>query len=58
MKKNKNAVGSSFDDFLKEEGDYETAQALAVKRVLAWQIQKAMKEKHYDQLVKILKVPK
>ncbi len=46
MKKNKKAVGSSFDDFLKESGDYETAQAMAVKRVLAWQIQKAMTEKH------------
>ena len=46
MRINKKAVGSSFDDFLKEEGDYETAQAVAVKRVLAWQIQKAMKEKH------------
>ena len=46
MKMNKKAVGSSFDDFLKQEGDYETAQAMAVKRVLAWQIQKAMKEKH------------
>ena len=46
MKMNKKAVGSSFDDFLKQEGDYETAQAVAIKRVLAWQIQKAMKEMH------------
>jgi antitoxin HicB len=46
MKINKKAVGSSFDDFLKEEGDYEKAQAIAVKRVLAWQIQKAMKDMH------------
>lgn len=46
MKVNKKAVGSSFADFLKKAGDYETAQAVAVKRVLAWQIQKAMKEKH------------
>ena len=40
MKINKKAVGSSFNDFLKQEGDYETAQAVAVKRVLAWQIRK------------------
>lgn len=46
MKVKKKAIGSSFDDFLKQEGDYETSQAVAVKRVLAWQIQKAMKQKH------------
>ncbi len=46
MKINKKAVGSSFDDFLKEEGDFEPAQSVAIKRVLAWQIQKAMKAKH------------
>jgi len=46
MKLNKKAVGSSFDDFLKKDGDYEKAQAVAIKRVLAWQIQKAMKEMH------------
>jgi len=46
MRVNKKTVGSSFDDFLKEEGDYQKAQALAVKRVLAWQIEKAMKAKH------------
>jgi len=37
-------VGSAFDDFLKEEGTYEATQAVAIKRVLAWQIDKAMKE--------------
>jgi len=46
MKINKKAIGSSFDDFLKKEGNYEKAQAIAVKQVLAWQIEKAMKEKH------------
>ena len=46
MKKNNKAVGSSFDDFLKADGEYETAQSVAVKRVLAWQIQRAMKEMH------------
>jgi len=43
MIKKNSAAGSSFDDFLKQEGNYATAQAVAVKRVLAWQIQKAMK---------------
>lgn len=36
--------GSSFDDFLKEEGFREEVEAIAVKRVLAWQLSKAMKE--------------
>lgn len=37
--------GSSFDDFLKEEGIYEEVTACAMKRVLAWQIAQAMKKK-------------
>jgi hypothetical protein len=37
-------IGSSFDDFLKEEGIYEEAKTHAIKRVLAWQIEQAMKE--------------
>jgi hypothetical protein len=36
-KKNRH-IGSSFSDFLKEEGIYEDVTAHAVKRVLAWQI--------------------
>jgi antitoxin HicB len=31
-------VGSSFDDFLQEEGILEEVTAIAVKRVLVWQI--------------------
>src|SRR5437867_4486545 len=42
----KAGIGSAFDDFLKEEGTYEATQAVAIKRVLAWQIEKAMKEQH------------
>lgn len=34
-----------FDDFLREEGIYEDAQAVAIKRVLAWQLAEAMKKK-------------
>jgi len=36
-------IGSSFDEFLKEEGIYEDATAHAVKHVLAWQIAEAMR---------------
>ena len=36
-------LGSSFENFLEEEGIREEAPAHAVKRVLAWQIKEAMK---------------
>jgi antitoxin HicB len=35
--------GSSFDDWLKEQGLYEEVTTHAIKRVLAWQIEQAMK---------------
>jgi len=41
----KKHMGSSIDDFLKEEGVFEEAQAQAVKEVVAWQLAQAMKEK-------------
>ena len=41
----KKHMGSSIDDFLKEEGIFEEAQAQAVKEVVAWQLTQAMKEK-------------
>ena len=37
--------GSSFDGWLQEEGIYEEVSAAAIKRVLARQIEQAMKEK-------------
>ena len=36
-------TGSSFDDFLKEEGIYEECTATALKRVLAWQVEQEMR---------------
>lgn len=39
-------IGSSFDDFLAEEGVREVFQARAVKEVIAWQLAQAMKERH------------
>ena len=35
-------IGSNFDDFLTEEGLLEEAEAVAVKRVLAFQIKEMM----------------
>ena len=37
-------IGSAFDEFWKGEGTYEAIQSVAIKRVLAWQIEKAMKK--------------
>ncbi|HLZ57166.1 MAG TPA: helix-turn-helix transcriptional regulator [Ktedonosporobacter sp.] len=39
-------TGSSFDDFLKEEGIYEVCTVSALKRVLAWQIEQEMQRMH------------
>ena len=41
MNKNKH-IGSNFDDFLQEEGLLAEAEATAVKRVIAHQIDKEM----------------
>ena len=35
--------GSSFDSFLQEEGMRDDVEAVAIKRVLAWQLEQAMK---------------
>ena len=36
-------IGSSLDDFLREEGILEEARSIAVKEALAWQVEQAMK---------------
>lgn len=36
-------LGSSFDDFLAEEALLEESTAVAIKRVVAWQIEQEMK---------------
>ena len=38
-------MGSSVDNFLKEEGIFEEAQAQAVKEVVAWQLAEAMRKR-------------
>lgn len=42
MAKNRH-IGSNFDDFLAEDGALEAATAVALKRVIAWQFEQAMK---------------
>ncbi len=39
------AIGSSLEDFLKEDGIYYECNNKAIKEVLAWQLQQVMKEK-------------
>jgi hypothetical protein len=38
--------GSTFDSFLEEEGIKREVEAVAVKRVLAWQLERAMQTQH------------
>jgi antitoxin HicB len=38
-------MGSSIDDFVKDENIFEKSQAQAIKEVVAWQLAKAMKKK-------------
>ena len=45
MSTNKQHLGSTLDDFLHEEGIYESAKAEAVTRVISWQIAEEMRKK-------------
>jgi len=42
----KKHIGSSFDDFLAEEAMLEESTAVAIKRVIAWQIAEEMQAQH------------
>jgi antitoxin HicB len=44
-KSRKSHMGSSIDDFLKEEDIFEGAQAQAIKEVVAWQLDEAMRKR-------------
>jgi|HubBroStandDraft_1064217.scaffolds.fasta_scaffold08632_2 antitoxin HicB len=44
----KKNIGSSFDGWLREEGIYEEVTASAIKRVLARQVEAAMKERNFS----------
>jgi DNA-binding Xre family transcriptional regulator len=44
----KNNIGSSFDSWLREEGICQEVTATAIKRVLARQVEAAMKEKNFS----------
>jgi transcriptional regulator with XRE-family HTH domain len=44
MKKRNKHIGSSLEDFLKEEGILQETRAVALKETLAWQVQQAMEK--------------
>ena len=46
MNMGKKHIGSSFDDFLAEEAMLEESTAVAIKRVIAWQIAEEMQAQH------------
>jgi hypothetical protein len=44
LRKRTDHSGSSFDSFLEKEGIREEVEAVAIKRVLAWQLEQAMQK--------------
>lgn len=50
MKKRNKHIGSSLDEFLKEEGVLEETRTVALKETLAWQVQQAMEK---DKITKV-----
>ena len=44
----KENIGAGFDDFLNEEGVLGDVEAVAVKRVLTWQLEQARKHANID----------
>lgn len=50
MKKRNKHIGSSLNDFLKEEGILEEARTIAIKEALAWQVQKAMEDENITKI--------
>ena len=46
MTNNNPYIGSSFDDFLEEENLLVEANEIAIKRVIAWQLQQEIESKH------------
>ena len=43
---NRKHIGSNFDDFLAEDGMLEQVDAVAIKRVIAHQIESVMRTRH------------
>ncbi len=56
MTQEKGRIGTTFEGFLKDEGILEETNAVAIKRVLAWQLELAMQEQSLskNQMAKIM----
>jgi antitoxin HicB len=50
MSKPNRHIGSSLDDFLREEGVLEESRAIAIKETVAFQIQQAMKTENISKI--------
>ena len=50
MKPRNKHMGSSLDDFLKEEGVLEETRAVALKEAVAWQVQQAMDKENISKV--------
>jgi len=44
---NNHSIGSSFDDFLVQEGMLEEVEAGAIKKILAYQLQEAIQKEQF-----------
>lgn len=56
MGRPKGSIGSAFEDYLAEQGTLEQTNATAIKRVLAWQLERAMAEQSIskNQMAKVM----
>ncbi|MDE2979622.1 MAG: helix-turn-helix transcriptional regulator [Gemmatimonadota bacterium] len=45
MTEKKGRIGSSFEDYLAEQGILEETSVITVKRILAWQLEQAMEKR-------------
>src|SRR5260370_19680171 len=50
MKSKFDHSGSTFDSFLEEEGIRDEVEAVALKRVIAWELEQAMRQQHKSKL--------
>lgn len=50
MRKKNKHIGSTLDDFLREEGIYEVAKTEAATRVISWQITEEMRKRGITKL--------
>jgi antitoxin HicB len=47
------SIGSSFDDFLIEEGIYEEVEAGAIKKIIAYQLQEVIEKEQLSRTVTV-----